>query len=43
MIVNPAAGKGEGVITIKEIEENLGDGMERVKRILHTAVDQFYG
>lgn len=43
VIVNPAAGKGEGVITIKEIEENLGDGMERVKRILHTAVDQFYG
>ncbi|GGX51111.1 S-methyl-5'-thioinosine phosphorylase [Saccharospirillum salsuginis] len=43
VIVNPAAGKGEGVITIKEIEENLDDGMERVKRILHTAVDQFYG
>ncbi len=42
VIVNPAAGKGEGVITIKEIEENLEEGMERVKRILHTAVDQFY-
>lgn len=42
VIVNPAAGKGEGVITIKEIEENLEEGMERVKRILHQAVDQFY-
>lgn len=42
VIVNPAAGKGEGVITIKEIEEHLADGMERVKRILHEAVEQFY-
>ncbi|WP_108124420.1 S-methyl-5'-thioinosine phosphorylase [Saccharospirillum mangrovi] len=42
LVVNPAAGKGEGVITIKQIEENLADGMERVKRILHVAVDQFY-
>lgn len=42
VIVNPAAGKGEGVITIKDIEENLAEGMERVKRILHEAVDQFY-
>lgn len=42
VIVNPAAGKGEGVITIKDIEENLAEGMVRVKRILHEAVDQFY-
>lgn len=43
VIVNPAAGKGEGVITIKDIEETLAEGMVRVKRILHEAVDQFYG
>jgi 5'-methylthioinosine phosphorylase len=42
VVVNPAAGKGEGVITLKEIEENLEAGMERVKRILHKSVDVFY-
>lgn len=42
VVVNPAAGKGDGVITIKEIEENLSEGMERVKRILHQSVAAFY-
>jgi 5'-methylthioinosine phosphorylase len=42
VVVNPAAGKGEGVITIKEIDENLAAGMERVKRIVETAVNRFY-
>lgn len=42
LVVNPAAGKGVGAITIREIEENLSQGMDRVRRILSQFVVDFY-
>lgn len=43
LVVNPAAGKGSSVITIKQIEDNLGEGMQRVRRILDQLVHDYYG
>ncbi len=34
LVVNPAAGKAEGTISIKEIEQTLGAGMEQVRGLL---------
>ncbi|MBM7060968.1 S-methyl-5'-thioinosine phosphorylase [Pseudomonas sp. UL073] len=34
LVVNPAAGKASGVITMAEIERALGDGMDQVKAVL---------
>lgn len=34
VIANPAAGKGDGNISLKEIEANLEIGMEKVRRLL---------
>jgi 5'-methylthioinosine phosphorylase len=42
LVVNPAAGKGSGAITIKEIEDNLNTGMARVRSILDQLVKAFY-
>ena len=33
-IVNPAAGKGKGPITMAEIDAALGQGMLKVRRVL---------
>lgn len=38
MTVNPAAGKSEDQISIKEIERNLSSGMARVRQLLETAL-----
>jgi 5'-methylthioinosine phosphorylase len=42
LIVNPAAGKGTGAITIREIDENLAEGIQKVRRILGQVVSDFY-
>ena len=34
LVVNPAAGKSSGVITMAEIEQALADGMDKVKAVL---------
>ncbi len=34
LVVNWAAGKSEGIISLKEIERNLATGMEKVRRLL---------
>jgi 5'-methylthioinosine phosphorylase len=34
LVVNWAAGKGEGIISLQEIEDNLRLGMEKVRRLL---------
>lgn len=38
VVVNPAAGKGEGPITMKQIEDNLAGGMADVHRLLAVLV-----
>ena len=38
VIANKAAGRGEGEITIKDIEDNLVGGMSKVKRLLETLI-----
>jgi 5'-methylthioinosine phosphorylase len=42
LVVNAAAGKGTGAITIKEIDDNLETGMKRVRRIIEQLVQDFY-
>ena len=42
LIVNPASGKGRGAITIREIDENLAAGMQKVRRILGQVVSDYY-
>jgi len=34
LVVNPAAGKSSGIITMAEIERVLGVGIEQVKKVL---------
>jgi len=41
LVVNPAAGKGSGAITIKEIEDNLDVGMQRIRNIIGQLVTDF--
>ncbi|MEJ2042541.1 MAG: S-methyl-5'-thioinosine phosphorylase [Reinekea sp.] len=43
LVVNPAAGKGSGAITLKEIEDNLATGIVRVRRIIEQLVKDYYG
>lgn len=38
VIVNPAAGKAEGTISLREIERNLESGMEKVRRLLEHVI-----
>lgn len=38
MVANPAAGKGEGDISLKEIDENLSKGMRDVRRLLESTI-----
>jgi len=38
LVVNPAAGKAEGVISIREIERTLEHGMANVRRLLEQAL-----
>lgn len=38
VVVNKAAGRGEGEITMAEIERNLGEGVDQVKRILEAVI-----
>ena len=40
VISNPAAGRGEGIITMEQIGAQLELGMEQVKRLLHAVVDE---
>ncbi len=40
VVVNPAAGKAEGVIDLREVEKNLETGMEKVRRLLEVAIPQ---
>ncbi len=39
LVVNPAAGKSEGKITLKEIDQNLESGMSHVRRLLESAIE----
>ena len=32
LVVNPAAGRSSGIITMRQIEQALADGMERTRR-----------
>jgi len=41
VIANRAAGRGTGVISMADIEENLASGMEHVRRLLETAIPMF--
>ena len=38
VVVNKAAGRGEGEITMHEIERNLGAGIDQIKRILESVI-----
>lgn len=38
VIANRAAGRGEGEISLEEIDANLSEGMESVRRLLETAI-----
>jgi 5'-methylthioinosine phosphorylase len=38
VVVNPAAGKNQGVISLKEIEKNLETGMTKVRLLLEQAI-----
>lgn len=40
LVVNPAAGKSSGVITMAEIEQALADGMGKVKAVLQRVLAQ---
>jgi len=42
LVVNSAAGKGNGSITIKEIDDQLNVGIERVRNIIDELVKDFY-
>lgn len=42
LVVNPAAGKGSGAITIKQIDDNLSSGIVRVRKIIDAMVKAFY-
>jgi len=42
LVVNPAAGKGVGAITIKEIDDNLATGMTKVRNIIKQMVKDYY-
>lgn len=42
LVINQAAGKGSGVITIKEMDQNINSGMQRVRAILDQLVKDFY-
>mgnify|MGYP000359390899 CR=1 FL=1 len=42
LVVNPAAGKSDSVITIKQIEQALADGMVDVMAVLNQFVERFY-
>jgi hypothetical protein len=37
-VVNPAAGKAEAAISIREIEKNLESGMSKVRALLEEAI-----
>ncbi len=41
LVVNPAAGKAEGPITMADIEAVLSDGMDQVQAILSTLIKEF--
>ena len=43
VIANRAAGRGAGSISMEDIEGNLETGMERVRRLLETAIPMFSG
>jgi len=43
VIANRAAGRGAGSISMEDIEGNLDTGMERVRRLLETAIPMFSG
>ncbi|MFV1997301.1 MAG: S-methyl-5'-thioinosine phosphorylase [Acidiferrobacterales bacterium] len=38
LVVNPAAGKSDSKITLKEIDQNLINGMSQVRRLLESAI-----
>ena len=38
VVVNPAAGRGDGEITMEQIRAQLEVGMEKVKRLLNQVV-----
>ena len=38
LVVNPAAGKGQGVITMAEIEKVMEGGMEQARAIINAMV-----
>jgi 5'-methylthioadenosine phosphorylase/5'-methylthioinosine phosphorylase len=38
VVVNPAAGKSEGIIELSEVERHLETGMEKVRRLLEFAI-----
>ena len=38
VVVNPAAGKTNGAISLKEIEKNLETGMAKVRLLLEQAI-----
>ena len=42
LVVNAAAGKSTSAITIKEIEDNLADGMVRTRKIIEQIVSDYY-
>lgn len=42
LVVNAAAGKGSGSITMKQIDDNLAEGMQRVRRIIDQLVQNYY-
>jgi 5'-methylthioinosine phosphorylase len=42
LVVNAAAGKGAAAITLKQIDDHLGTGMQRVRLILSQLVQDFY-
>lgn len=39
LVVNPAAGKSDGKISLKEIDQNLESGMSDVRRLLVSAIE----
>lgn len=42
LVVNQASGKGSGAITIREIDENLAMGIQKVRTILGQFVSDYY-
>lgn len=43
LVVNPAAGKAQGIIDLREVEKNLEIGMEKVRRLLEYAIPRLKG